>query len=174
MLGIGEESIAMAGAILDNPSLPYYVEGFLTQRYDTTNAKILGKPIYTKDKLESLSIEELDVEGVLIIKENLTRDEMNMWVNLFLEKGLSILKAPSVQKMRENDLGTNIKSLQIEDLLNRKPIKLDNEEVKKRHFNKSVLVTGGAGSIGSEIVRQVAQFNPSLIVVLDRSRNSIV
>lgn len=41
------------------------------------------KPIYTKDKLESLSIEELDVEGVLIIKENLTRDEMNMWVNLF-------------------------------------------------------------------------------------------
>lgn len=58
MLGIGEESIAMAGAILDNPSLPYYVEGFLTQRYDTTNAKILGKPIYTKDKLESLSIKD--------------------------------------------------------------------------------------------------------------------
>ena len=173
VLGIGEESIAMAGAILDNPSLPYYVEGFLTQRYDTTNAKILGKPIYTKDKLESLSIEEMDVEGVLIIKENLTRDEMNMWVNLFLEKGLLILKAPSVQKMRENDLGTNIKSLQIEDLLNRKPIKLDNEEVKKRHFNKTVLVTGGAGSIGSEIVRQVAQFNPSLIVVLDQAETPL-
>lgn len=75
--------------------------------------------------------------------------------------------------MRENDLGTNIKSLQIEDLLNRKPIKLDNEEVKKRHFNKSVLVTGGAGSIGSEIVRQVAQFNPSLIVVLDQAETPL-
>jgi FlaA1/EpsC-like NDP-sugar epimerase len=78
VLGIGEESIAMAGAILDNPSLPYYVEGFLTQRYDTTNAKILGKPIYTKEKLESLTIDDLDIEGVLIIKENLSRDEMNM------------------------------------------------------------------------------------------------
>lgn len=75
--------------------------------------------------------------------------------------------------MRENDLGTNIKSLQIEDLLNRKPIKLDNEEVKKRHFNKTVLVTGGAGSIGSEIVRQVAQFNPSLIVVLDQAETPL-
>ena len=48
MLGIGEESIAMAGAILDNPSLPYYVAGFLTQRYDTTNAKILVNPYTLK------------------------------------------------------------------------------------------------------------------------------
>jgi FlaA1/EpsC-like NDP-sugar epimerase len=90
-----------------------------------------------------------------------------------LKKGLLVLKAPSVQKLRDNDLSTNIKSLQIEDLLNRKPIKLDNEEVKKRHFNKSVLVTGGAGSIGSEIVRQVAQFNPSLIVVLDQAETPL-
>ena len=76
--------------------------------------------------------------------------------------------------MRENDLGTNIKSLQIEDLLNRKPIKLDNEEVKKRHFNKTVLVTGGAGSIGSEIVRQVAQFNPSINCGIGSGRNTII
>ena len=71
---------------LDNPSLPLLCRRFLTQRYDTTNAKILGKPIYTKDKLESLSIEELDVEGFFIIKENLTRDEMNMWLIYFGKK----------------------------------------------------------------------------------------
>ncbi|NAW51353.1 polysaccharide biosynthesis protein [Elizabethkingia argentiflava] len=173
VLGIGEESIAIAGAILENPNLPYYVEGFLTQRYDSSSVKILGKPIYTKEKLESLSKKDIEVQGVLIIKENLSRDEMDTWVNLFLEKGLLVLKAPSVQKLRNNELGTNIKSLQIEDLLNRKPIKLNSEEVKKSHFNKTVLVTGGAGSIGSEIVCQVAQFNPSLVVVLDQAETPL-
>ena len=173
VLGIGEESIAMARAILDNPSLPYSVAGFLTQRYDSANAKILGKPIYTKTRLQKTDPKNLDIDGVLVIKENLSKDEMNMWVTLFLEKDLKILKAPSVQKLREKDLHTNIKDLQIEDLLNRRPIKLDNEEVKRRHNNKSVLVTGGAGSIGSEIVRQVAQFNPSMIVVLDQAETPL-
>ncbi len=97
-----------------------------------------------------------------------------MWVNLFLEKGLLILKAPSVQKNERERFGDKYKKVfKLKIFLNRKPIKLDNEDVKKRHFNKSVLVTGGAGSIGSEIVRQVAQFNPSLIVVLDQAETPL-
>ncbi len=90
---------------------------------------------------------------------------------MFLEKDLKVFKFPTVQKLR-ND-GSNIKNFQIEDLLNRKPIVIENEEVKKRHHQKSVLVTGGAGSIGSEIVRQVAQFEPSLIVVLDQAETPL-
>ncbi len=99
----------------------------------------------------------------------MAKDEMNSWVNLFLEKDLNVFKAPSVRKLRDSDLGGSIRNLQIEDLLNRKPIKIENEEVKSRHYGKNVLVTGGAGSIGSEIIRQVAQFTPSLIVVLDQA-----
>jgi FlaA1/EpsC-like NDP-sugar epimerase len=110
----------------------------------------------------------LIIDGVLVVKEMMARDEMNSWVNLFLEKDLNVFKAPSVQKLRDSDLGGSIKNLQIEDLLNRKPIKIQNEKIKSRHFERNVLVTGGAGSIGSEIVRQVALVNPSLIVVLIR------
>src|SRR5690606_33063117 len=94
------------------------------------------------------------------------------WVNLFLEKDLQIFKAPTLQKLRNNEDG-NLKALQIEDLLNRKPIKIENEDVKKRHFGKTILVTGGAGSIGSEIVRQVALFEPELIVVLDQAETPL-
>lgn len=173
VLGIDEQSIAIARAILDNPSLPYQVVGFLTQRTDSKRASLLGKPIYEKKRIEDNSKEDLIIDGVIIVKEMMSKDEMNSWVNLFLEKDLNIFKAPSVQKLRENDLGVSIKSLQIEDLLNRKPIKIENEDVKSRHFNKNVLVTGGAGSIGSEIVRQVAQFNPSLIVVLDQAETPL-
>lgn len=173
VLGIDEQSIAVARAILDNPSLPYSVQGFLTQRTDSVRAKLLGKPIFTKTKIESSEKEEIGIDGVLIIKEMMSKEEMNSWVNLFLEKDLQVFKAPSVQKLRESDIGTSIKNLQIEDLLNRKPIKLDNDEVKRRHFQKAILVTGGAGSIGSEIVRQVAQFDPSLIVVLDQAETPL-
>ncbi|UZT99714.1 nucleoside-diphosphate sugar epimerase/dehydratase [Chryseobacterium fluminis] len=173
VLGIDEQSIAIARAILDNPSLPYQVVGFLTQRTDTKRASLLGKTIYEKKRIEESSKEDLFIDGIIIVKEMMSKDEMNSWVNLFLEKDLNIFKAPSVQKLRDSDLGGSIRNLQIEDLLNRKPIKIVNEEVKSRHFNKAVLVTGGAGSIGSEIVRQVAQFNPSLIVVLDQAETPL-
>ncbi len=173
VLGIDEQSIAIARAILDNPSLPYQVVGFLTQRTDSKRASLLGKPIYGKQKIEENTKEDLIIDGVLIVKEMMARDEMNAWVNLFLEKDLNVFKAPSVQKLRDSDLGGSIRNLQIEDLLNRKPIKIQNEKVKSRHFDKTVLVTGGAGSIGSEIVRQVANFNPSLIVILDQAETPL-
>jgi len=173
VLGIDEQSIAIARAILDNPSLPYHVVGFLTQRTDSKRASLLGKPILSKEKIEHNTKEGLLIDGVIIIKEMMSKDEMNSWVNLFLEKDLSIFKAPSVQKLRDSDLGGSIRNLQIEDLLNRKPIKIQNAEIESRHFNKAILVTGGAGSIGSEIVRQVAQFNPSLIVVLDQAETPL-
>ncbi len=173
VLGIDEQSIAIARAILDNPSLPYHVVGFLTQRTDSKRAYLLGKPIFAKEKIEENAKEELLIDGVIIIKEMMSKDEMNSWVNLFLEKDLNIFKAPSVQKLRDSDFAGSIRNLQIEDLLNRKPIKIENEEIKRRHFNKNILVTGGAGSIGSEIVRQVAQFNPSLIVVLDHAETPL-
>lgn len=173
VLGIDEQSIAIARAILDNPSLPYQVVGFLTQRTDSKRASLLGKPIYEKKKIEEHTKEDLIIDGVLIVKEMMAKDEVNSWVNLFLEKDLNVFKAPSVQKLRDSDVGGSIRSLQIEDLLNRKPIKIQNEKVRSRHFEKTVLVTGGAGSIGSEIVRQVALFNPSLIVVLDQAETPL-
>lgn len=174
VLGIDEQSVAVARAILDNPNLPYYVTGFLTQRPDYRLANLLGKPILSRDKLERSTKEQLMIDGVLLVKERMTKEDINSWVNLFLEKDLKVLKAPSVQKLRDNDLeGNSIRSLQIEDLLNRKPIHIENDEVRIRHEGKSVLITGGAGSIGSEIVRQVAQLNPALIVVLDQAETPL-
>ena len=173
VLGIDETSIAIARAVLDNPNLPYHIVGFLTQRHDSRRAHLLGKPIFSKEKIERNDKEDLALDGVLIIKEMMSKEEMNSWVNLFLEKDLQVFKSPSVQKLRDSDLGASIKTLQIEDLLNRKPIKIENEEVKRRHFGKNILITGGAGSIGSEIVRQVSQFEPELVVVLDQAETPL-
>lgn len=173
VLGTDEQCVAIARAILDNPSLPYDVAGFITKKNYTKRAKLLGKPIFSGEKFAKTPKESLGIEGVIIVRETMTRDEMNEWVNLFLEKGLQILKAPSVQKVREDELAGAIRHLQIEDLLNRKPIKIENDEVKNSHYRKNILVTGGAGSIGSEILRQVAMFRPESIVVFDQAETPL-
>lgn len=173
ILGIDEQAVAIASVILDNSHLPYQVVGFITERQDSRKVRLLGKPIYSKEKVESNDKEALGYEGVLIIKEMMSRQEMNDWVSLFLSKDVKVFKAPTVQKLRESDLSSSIKNLQIEDLLNRRPIVIESDEVKVLHHGKAILITGGAGSIGSEIVRQVAQFNPKLIVVLDQAETPL-
>ena len=173
VLGISDHSVAIAGAILDNDNLPYELIGFLTKRNDSKYAKILGLKILTQDKFLNKTKEQLGLEGVLLLKERLTKEELDEWVNILLDKDLEILQAPVVEKFSNKKIEANIRNLQIEDLLDREPICIQNEEVMKRHFEKAVLVTGGAGSIGSEIVRQVAQFKPSLIVVLDQAETPL-
>ena len=173
VVGIEDVSVALARAIMHNPNYPYRLGGFITNRTDSKRAVLLGHNIYGKNEFFDSSKILTDFDAVLIIKEIMTKKELEEWMNLSLDKGLKVLKAPTIGKMRDQDLVGGIRNLQIEDLLNRRPIKLDNEDVKRRHFGKNVLITGGAGSIGSEIVRQVAQFNPSQIVVLDQAESPL-
>ncbi|WP_299179767.1 nucleoside-diphosphate sugar epimerase/dehydratase [uncultured Chryseobacterium sp.] len=173
VVGVGDASVSIARAIMHNPNYPYQLAGFLTGRSDSNKALLLGHKIYNKHQvLRNRNIAKR-FDAVLIIREIMTKQELEEWMTLALDNELKVLKAPTLSKMRDSDLVGGISQLQIEDLLNRKPIKIESEEVKKRHTDKKVLVTGGAGSIGSEIVRQVAQFNPSLIVVLDQAESPL-
>ena len=173
VVGVGDASVSVARAIMHNPNYPYRLAGFLTNRSDSRKAILLGNKIYTKNQFFNNKKLITQFDAVLLIKEIMTKQEIEEWMTLALDKGLKVLKAPSLSKMRDSDLVGGISNLQIEDLLNRRPIKIESEEVRKRHFGKTVLVTGGAGSIGSEIVRQVSQFDPSLIVVLDQAESPL-
>ncbi|MDF2553860.1 MAG: polysaccharide biosynthesis protein [Chryseobacterium sp.] len=173
VVGVGDASVSLARAILHNPNYPYRLAGFLTKRSDSNKAVLLGHKIYNIDYFFKNKNIFSQFDAVLIIKEIMTKRELEEWMTLALDNDLKVLKAPTVSKMRDSDLVGGIRQLQIEDLLNRRPIKIENEGVTRRHFDKNVLVTGGAGSIGSEIVRQVAQFKPSLIVVLDQAESPL-
>lgn len=173
VVGIEDATVAIGRVLLDNPHLPYQLVGFITKRSDSKKAILLGKRILSQEEFFSSPNLINDVDAILIVKEIMSKTELEEWMNLALDAGLQVLKSPSVSKLRDNDLMNDIKSLQIEDLLNRKPIKIESSDVKRRHFENAVLVTGGAGSIGSEIVRQVAQFSPSLIVVLDQAETPL-
>ena len=173
ILGISDYSVAIANSIIESHNLQYKLKGFLTKRNDSRNAKIFGLDIMTQDTFIKTPKEELEIDGILILKENLSANELTEWVNLFLEKEMEIFQAPLVEEFNPEKIHTNIRSFQIEDLLNREPICIENEEVRLIHENKSVLVTGGAGSIGSEIVRKVASYHPSKLVVVDQAETPL-
>lgn len=173
ILGISDYSVAIASSIIESHNLQYKLKGFLTKRNDSRNAKIFGLDIMTQEKFIKTPKEELEIDGILILKENLSANELTEWVNLFLEKEMEIFQAPLVEEFNPEKIHTNIRSFQIEDLLNREPICIENEEVRLIHENKSVLVTGGAGSIGSEIVRKVASYHPSKLVVVDQAETPL-
>ena len=173
ILGISDYSVAIANSIIESHNLQYKLKGFLTKRNDSRNAKIYGLDIMTQEKFIKTPKEELEIDGILILKENLSANELTEWVNLFLEKEMEIFQAPLVEEFNPEKIHTNIRSFQIEDLLNREPICIENEEVRLIHENKSVLVTGGAGSIGSEIVRKVASYKPSKVVVVDQAETPL-
>ena len=173
ILGISDYSVAIANSIIESHNLQYKLKGFLTKRNDSRNAKIFGLDIMTQEKFIKTPKEELEIDGILILKENLSANELTEWVNLFLEKEMEIFQAPLVEEFNPEKIHTNIRSFQIEDLLNREPICIENEEVRLIHENKSVLVTGGAGSIGSEIVRKVASYHPSKVVVVDQAETPL-
>ncbi|MBB6370368.1 FlaA1/EpsC-like NDP-sugar epimerase [Chryseobacterium shigense] len=162
----------MANAIIHNPGHPYQLVGFFSARSDSKKAMLLGYKIHNKKDLLKNDRLANQFDAVLI-REMMSRQKMEEWTTLALDKGLKVLKAPCIHKMKENGVAGSIRPLQIEDLLDRAPIKIESEAVKNRHCNKSVLVTGGAGSIGSEIVRQVARLNSSLIVVVDQAESPL-
>lgn len=172
IVGVEDTSVSLAKAIIHNPDHPYQLAGFLTARSDSKKARLLGHKIYNKKQfLKSDSLKE-QFDAVLI-KDVMTKQEIEEWTSSALDKGLKVLKVPITNIIKEDDKVRSIRSLQIEDLLNRPTIKIENNEVKCFHVNKNILVTGGAGSIGSEIVRQVAQLNSSLIVVVDQAESPL-
>ena len=173
ILGISDYSVAIASSIIESHNLQYKLKGFLTKRNDSRNAKIFGLDIMTQEKFIKTPKEELEIDGILILKEDLSANELTEWVNLFLEKEMEIFQAPLVEEFNPEKIHTNIRSFQIEDLLNREPICIENEEVRLIHENKSVLVNGGADSIGSEIVRKVASYKPSKVVVVDQAETPL-
>jgi FlaA1/EpsC-like NDP-sugar epimerase len=172
VVGIGGASVSLANAIIHNPDHPYQLAGFISARSDSKKAMLLGHKIYNKKQfLKNDNLRERF--DAVLIKDMMTKREMEEWTALALENGLKVLKAPVANIIKEEDVVRGIRPLKIEDLLNRPAIKIEGEEVRSFHVNKTILVTGGAGSIGSEIVRQVAQLNSSLIVVVDQAESPL-
>ena len=113
-------------------------------------------------------------EAVIIADKSLGKDEQLVIVDQCLEFNYRVYTVPLITDWEnQKEISQKVKNIQIEDLLERKPIVLDNKSISKQLKDKTVLISGAAGSIGSEIVRQVLSFNPKRVIILDQAETPL-
>ncbi|MEZ4779868.1 MAG: nucleoside-diphosphate sugar epimerase/dehydratase [Flavobacteriaceae bacterium] len=174
IVGVHDDTISLGKAITTESTLPFQLVGFVTQNIDSKRYKIVGKPVFPIKTSFKETLGQLHIDGVLIVSDSLNGKVKNEIVEDCLSLGLEVFNVPSMEKWnKKEDITKQISPIQIEDLLEREEIKIDNDLIKKDISGKTVMVTGGAGSIGSEIVKQLAEFSPELIVILDQAESSL-
>lgn len=130
-----------------------------------------GVKVYSSDDLQHL-FSRFEIDKLIIAKKDIDLDRKKEIVEICLNANVKVCVVPKIDAWVNGELSANqIKAIKIDDLLERKPIHLESDAIAKQLNNKVVLVTGAAGSIGSEIVRQVSNFSPKRIILLDQAES---
>ena len=167
--------IARNALVLDNTS-NYKLVGFIDDNPSLQNKTVAGVPVYSaKTAFDKIVNQQVVSEIILAVdKEFLPLKRKREIVDLCLPKKLLLKEVPSVKSWIHDQLTLNqIKKVRIEDLLGRDEIALDREKIIEGLRETDILVTGAAGSIGSEIVRQLMQFNAHHVIMLDKAESDI-
>ena len=171
--GAGESGIITKRTLDRDAAVRYKVVGFIDDDEKKKGRSLEGVFIFSSDKLQDL-ITENQVESVILSIQNLSPAKKNSIIDACLKYGVRVLNVPPVAKWINGELSFNqIKSINIEELLERDPIKLDNGLINEQLNDKIILITGAAGSIGSELARQCAKFNPRMLVLLDQAESPL-
>lgn len=172
--GTDENAIAIASALKSEKPARYTVKGFIDKAGKNKSKEILGLPIIHLNCKTAVILRIYNAQALILADNSLTKEESIKIVDSCIEHNFKVFRAPLISDIENNtNLSSQIQKIQIEDILERDPIKLDNKLVAKEIFNKTILVTGGAGSIGSEIVRQVANYKPKKLLILDQSESPL-
>lgn len=175
--GAGEAGIILAKEFLGNPKSPYNIVGFLDDDRDKIGKTIYGIKILG-DRKEIKRLEKTNkVDKIFIAMPSVSSSELNKIVSeikFYTKNRMDIKIVPGLLELLKDSLiSTQLRDVKIEDILGRDEIKIDDENIKKIIEARVVMVTGGAGSIGSELVRQIARFKPSKLVALDINENDL-
>ncbi|MGQ3596627.1 polysaccharide biosynthesis protein [Ornithobacterium rhinotracheale] len=175
--GTGPQAVGFGSAVAENPDSRFKLVGFIEEKPKSGKGRILDRKIFSLDQISDLK-KRRNINGVVFSESNVRAEEFQPIIEKLIKENIRIYHLPI--RLLENDfdkksqaIAPNIKALQIEDLLYRKEIKIENSEIGQRHLGKVVLVTGGAGSIGSEIVRKVSTYKPSKVIVVDQAETPL-
>ena len=145
--------------------------GFIDDNKRLAGNRLEGVNIHHTNKLERLIIEE-GVNKVILAIQDPNEENRRRVVELCIEKEVEVQKVPSTRSWINGEFSTKqISKINIEDLLGRKPIVLDENKMKEEFSEKVIMISGAAGSIGSGIVRQLANYNPSKVILLDQAES---
>ena len=168
IFGAGDAGLSLLREIRQNSNLSYQVLGFIDDDVSKTGRRIYAAPVLgTGEDLASI-VETHDIETILIALPSANGLEMTRILNQCSSAGVAYKTIPGLAEVIESGgLASQIRDVAVEDLLGRSPVSLDEQQIRGSLEGKVVLVTGAAGSIGSELCRQIARFHPAGIVALD-------
>jgi len=172
--GTDANAISVANALNFETPARFKVIGFVDHNNQNTSKRMLDLPILAQKKKLPALLRSIGAEGVIIADKSLSKDEQIQIVDQCLEFNYKVFTVPLITNWEnQKEISQKIKNIQIEDLLDRKPIILDDKSITKQLKGKTVLITGAAGSIGSEIVRQVLSFEPAKLVMVDQAETPL-
>ena len=172
--GTRQAGISLAKAIRGNREFKYKVLGFITDEDNMVGKNLLGVNIYANNENLFRVLETKDVKTVIVSPHKMDQIRNSPQLGNFVDNNISLLTTSPVNEWNGSLTGREqLKDVQIEDLLPRNPININLKEIAAHIEGKRVMVTGAAGSIGSEIVRQVASFNPYNIILIDQAETPL-
>lgn len=171
--GAGEAGIAAKRTLDHDNKVNMLLAAFIDDDERKAGKAIDGIKIFnTREFLSLLKQEKID--DLIIASQNIPPDRKNRIVDICLENDVKVLTLPPVRYwINGQPTAKQLQNIKIEDLLEREPIEIHNDIIGEQIKGKRVLVTGAAGSIGSEIVRQIALFKPQMIILNDQSETPL-
>ena len=171
--GAGEAGAMLAREYLLNSSFPYDLVGFIDDDFKKIGTSIYNIPVLGNKESFDKVIKNEKIEEILIAIPSMNGTGLGRVVDKLQGiENISIKTVPALSEMIENKpLSSQIRSVRIEDLLGRDEIVINDGSIRGIIENKIVFVTGGAGSIGSELSRQIAKFDPKKLVIIDINEN---
>ncbi|WP_423799426.1 polysaccharide biosynthesis protein [Neobacillus sp. SAB-20_R2A] len=174
IIGAGAAGTMVARQLLKNRGINLLPVGFIDDDIHKHKLDILGIPVVGGVASIEQAVQNYNIKNIVIAIPSLSKKELNV---IFQECAKTPAKTkilPMIEDLVTGKVSVNqFRDVQVEDLLGRDPVELDIASISKNITGKTVLVTGAGGSIGSEICRQIARFNPLKIVLLGHGENSI-
>nr|WP_315174851.1 nucleoside-diphosphate sugar epimerase/dehydratase [uncultured Flavobacterium sp.] len=172
--GTDANAISVANALKFETPTRFKIVGFVDKNNLNSNKRMLDLPILVQKKKLPTLMRSVGAEAIIIADKSLTKEEQLLIVDKCLEYNYRVYTVPLISNWEnQKEISDKVKNIQIEDLLERNPIILDNKMISKDLKEKTIMITGAAGSIGSEIVRQVISFKPEAIVLVDQAETPL-
>ena len=170
IFGAGDMGVIVKRLINSDIQSSYQISGFLDYSKRLQGKKLNGIPVFNPDVLNAVFLLKHKIDTLILAVENISSKKKSEIICKAMDLDLKILETPAVDKWLNGQLRMDqIRKVKIKDLLGRDPIKLNLELIGKGLKGKIILVTGAAGSIGSEIVRQLARFTTKKVVLIDQA-----
>jgi len=174
IFGAGELGFVVKRVILSDPKYGFNVIGFIDNDKNLYGKKINGIPVYEASVISTDFLSKNNVESLIIADKEITVDQKSRLIRAAISMGLEVLETPEVDKWLDGQLNTRqFQRVKLEDLLGREPIKLNMSLIRSGLQDRTILITGAAGSIGSEIVRQLARFNSKEVILVDQAETPL-